>query len=142
MNNCKVLPVNPITLHFHEDQRHIEKKYQSFSFNNNLKHIRICHLVAVLLYAIFAFGDLAIASENVSVFMTIRFAVVCPLFCAGIVLTYRPWYKRIYNYMLGFYVLLTAGGYIAMGIFAPPNFHFVYFLGSLICLIFGYTVSA
>jgi hypothetical protein len=36
-----------------------------------------------------------------------------------------------------FFVLLTAAGYIAMGLMAPNAFHSIYFLGFLACLILG-----
>ncbi len=41
--------------------------------------------------------------------------------------------------MLGIFVLLTAAGYIAMGLMVPNAFHSIYFLGFLACLIIGYT---
>ena len=68
----------------------------------------------------------------------VRFAVVCPLFLVGIGLSYLPGYQRIFYPMLGFYVLLAAAGFMAMGFFAPTGLHFIYFLSVVACLIFGY----
>lgn len=139
MKDQIVLPVNPITLNFHQDQRHIEKEHRSFYFKNNLSHFRLCHVFGIIFYSVFVFVDLQTSPESTSVFMIIRFAVVCPLFFVGIGLSYLPWYKLAYNYMIGFLVLLAAVGYITMGLFVSPSFHFIYFLGFLACLIFGYT---
>ncbi len=139
MKNTIQLPVNPVTLRFNKDHRFIEKEYQAFIFQYNLSHIRLCHYLAILFYAPLLFVDLQVAPENAIAFWVTRLAVVCPFFLVGIVLTYLRWYHHIYNYMLGFYVILTAGGNIAMACYAPPTYHFVYFLGILGCLIFGYT---
>lgn len=138
MQDSIVLPVNPLTLRFAQDQRSIEKEYQSFSFKQNLGHIRTCHYLAILLYALFILVDLQIAPDTIKVHLIIRFALVCPIFCIGLVLSYRSWYQNIYSYLLGFYVLLTANGYLVMGFFAPASFHFVYYIGFIACLIFGY----
>lgn len=139
INDSETLPVNLLTIRFDGNQHHIEDVYRSFSFKTNLNHFRLCHVLGIFFYAVFALVDLQVAPENASIFMTIRFGTVCPLFCVGILLTYLPWYQYIYNYELGFYVLLTAAGYICMSFFAPTAFHFVYFLGFLACLVFGYT---
>ena len=139
MKDQILLPVNPITLRFHKDHHHIERRYRSFFYNSNLDHFRLCHIFAIVFYSIFILVDLLIAPEIKPTFLTIRFLVVLPLFCAGIGISYLSIYKHIYTYMLGFFVLLTAVGYITMGLMVPKAFHSIYFLGFLACLIFGYT---
>lgn len=139
MRGASELPVNPITLRFEQDGRELEKAYRSFAFQENLQHIRICHWMAILFYSVYIFLDFHLSPENTSLFMIIRLGIVLPLFCLGLALSYLPWYERIYTFMLAFYVVLTSSGYVVMGVLTPPDIHFVYFIGILICLIFGYT---
>jgi hypothetical protein len=52
--------------------------------------------------------------------------------------SYLPAYRFFYKHMLGFYVVLTAGGFTLMGFYAPVSYQFVYFSGVVACLVFGY----
>jgi signal transduction histidine kinase/CheY-like chemotaxis protein len=133
------LPVHPVTLQFVGNTEHLEEEYRSVSLKRYLTHFRICHWMAILYYAVYIFLDIYLAPKHASIFLFVRFAVVIPLFGLGIVLSYFPWYGRICYFMLGFYVVLTSGGFITMSIFMPNDLHFVNFLGLLACLIFGYT---
>jgi hypothetical protein len=139
MTNQIQLPLSKISLRFHKEMQHIEKTYRSYYYKSNLNHFRICHVFGLFFYSIFIIVDLLAVPENISAFLTVRFAIVCPLFCMGIMISFFSWYKYVYVYMLCFFVLLTAVGYIAMGVLAPQNYHFIYFLGLLACLVFGYT---
>ena len=113
MREASELPVHPITLRFYQDPRQLEKTYQRFAFKESLGHVRICHLMAIFFYAVYIFLDFYLAPENSSLFMTIRLGIVVPLFIVGIMLTYLPWYERICNLMLCFYILLTAAGFMS-----------------------------
>jgi hypothetical protein len=48
MTDLTKLSVHPITLRFHQEQRHLEKEYRTFSFNKYLHHIRICQRIKKL----------------------------------------------------------------------------------------------
>jgi hypothetical protein len=139
MKNSFVLPVHPLSLRFDERQPDLEKAYQSFFFEKYLDHIRICHWLAIFFYSVYIFLDFYILSENTSLFVMIRMGVVAPLFILGIVLSYFPWYKYFWKYMLFFYVLVTSSGYISMSLVAPGDVYYNYFLGIIACLVFGYT---
>ncbi len=134
------LPINPLKLHFNQDHGQIERSYNTFFFNHNLKYFRLYHVLGLFFFQIFVFIDLLTVPDNIAMFLTIRFGVVGPLLCIAIGLTYLPCYRHIYNQAMAFLVLLASGGYITMGVFVPPEFHFVYFIGLLTCLVFGYTL--
>lgn len=133
------LPVHPITLRFHGDHHYLEDVYHAHVLTYYLSHFRLCHWIAIFFYAVYIFLDYYLAPENIAAFTIIRFVIVIPLFFLGIGLSYTRWYGRIVHSIMAFYVVLTAGGFIAMMLFAPVKAHFIYALGVLACLIFGYT---
>ena len=134
------LPIDPLKLHFDRHHRHIEDAYHTFFFNQNLNYLRLYHVLGLFFFQVFVFIDLLTVPEHIATFLTIRFGVVGPLLCIAIGLSYLPCYRHIYHQALGFLVLLASGGYITMGVFVPPAFHFVYFIGLLTCLVFGYAL--
>jgi hypothetical protein len=134
------LPINPLKLQFNQDHGQIEKAYNLFFFKNNLKYFRLYHVLGLFFFQVFVFIDLMTVPDNLAMFLTIRFGVVGPLLCIAIALSYLPCYRHIYNQTMAFLVLLASGGYITMGVFVPPAFHFVYFIGFLTCLVFGYAL--
>ena len=64
MREDSALHVHPITLRFYQGQSNLEKAYQSFSFQENLDHIRICHWMAILFYTVYIFLDFYLSPEN------------------------------------------------------------------------------
>jgi signal transduction histidine kinase/ActR/RegA family two-component response regulator len=133
------LPVHPITLRFFNKHSDLEEIYRSHVLKRYIHHIRRCHWFAILFYGIYILLDFYLAPENLEAFIIIRLGIVAPLFLIGIGLSYFHWYGRISSFMLAFYVLLTASGFIAMSLYAPQAAHFFYLLGIIACLIFGYT---
>ena len=138
MDKHRVLPVNPFTLHFNMSEDGIEKDYRSFLFVHSLKHYRMCSVLAIVFYSMFAFIDHLAVPDHFNLFMIIRFGVVTPMFLVGLGITFLPVYRRIVNYMSSLNVLVTSLGCIVMWFYAPERYQFVYFLGFVICLIFGY----
>ena len=133
------LPVNPVTLAFEGVESGLEDEYKERFFVRYLPLIRASHWLAIVFYAAFGLLDIYLFPEKTVAFLVIRLGVVCPLFAIGIVLTYMPWYRRVCPFMLMFFVLLTAGGYTAMSAMVPMIHSFGYYVGVVVCLIFGYT---
>jgi signal transduction histidine kinase/CheY-like chemotaxis protein len=136
---ASTLPVHPITLRFWDDRKHLERLYRAQVLERYLRHYRNCHWIAILFYGVYIFLDYYLAPYNILHFILIRFGIVIPLFLVGIWLSYLSWYHCIVNFMLGFYVVLTASGFTVMAHSAPVTAHYSYTIVIIACLIFGYT---
>ncbi|MEJ2041038.1 MAG: hypothetical protein P8X55_19235, partial [Desulfosarcinaceae bacterium] len=133
------LPAFRLSLSFSGRYAGLEDEYRESYFNRYLTHIRHCHWLAIFLYDIFGILDIYLFPDQAASFLIIRLGIVTPLFLAGLALSYTRWYRRIWTWMLMFYVLITATGYMVMGSMVPMIHSFGYFVGVVASLIFGYT---
>ncbi len=61
------------------------------------------------------------------------------MFLAGFLLTFHHSYKRLWQALNNVYVLVTGSGFLAVMLFTPPPLNTRYYVGVIICLVFGYT---
>ena len=133
------LGVDPLTLSFRGDLEHLERDFHRNYFESNLRHLRLCHLIAIFFYGLTGFLENFLLPEAMSALWTIRYGVVIPLFIIGLGFTYTNHYKKYWYSISAIYILATGGGFIMMIILGPKPEMYAYYVGIIISLFFGYT---
>ena len=133
------LRIDPLTLSFRGDLEHLESLFHQNYFESNLRHLRICHLIAILFYGLTGLLENILLPEAMSALWTVRYGVVIPLFIIGLGFTYTNYYKKYWYSISAGYILATGGGFIMMIILGPKPDMYAYYVGIIICLFFGYT---
>lgn len=134
------LRVSPITLSFLGDFKHLEDLFHRNYFDTNLKHLRLCHWIAILFYGFTGLLEKNILlPEELSTLWTIRYLFVIPMFLVGLGFTYTKYYRKYWYSISALYILATGGGFIMMIILGPKPQVYAYYVGVIICLFFGYT---
>ncbi len=133
------ITVNPLSLSFRGDLKHLEKPFHQQYFQANLAHVRLCHWITILFYGLTGILEGFVVPEGKSVLWAIRYGVVIPLFLMGYCFTYTPYYKKSWYAVSVIYILVTGGGFITMIALGPKPAVYSYYVGIIICLFFGYT---
>ena len=133
------LRVDPVTLAFRGDLEHLESHFHQNYFESNIKHLRLCHLIAILFYGLTGLLENILLPEAMSALWMVRYGVVIPLFLLGLRFSYTDCYKKYWYLISAGYILATGGGFIMMIILGPKPEMYAYYAGIIICLFFGYT---
>ncbi len=133
------LGVDPLTLSFRGGLEHLESRFHQNYFRSNLRHLRICHLVAILFYGLTGLLENILFSEAMSALWTVRYGVVTPVFIIGLGFTYTKYYKKYWYSISAVYILATGGGFVMMIILGPKPEMYAYYVGIITGLFFGYT---
>ena len=133
------LRIDPLTLSFRGDLKHLESQFHQKYFESNLRHLRLCHLVAILFYGLTGLLENILFPEAMSALWPVRYGVVTPLFVFGLGFTYTNYYKKYWYSISAGYILATGGGYVMMIILGPKPEMYAYYVGIIIGLFFGYT---
>jgi len=133
------LGVDPFTLSFRGDLEHLERDFHRNYFESNLRHLRLCHLVAILFYGLTGLLENILFSEAMSALWTVRYGFVTPLFIIGLGFTYTNYYKKYWYSISAVYILATGGGFVMMIILGPKPEMYAYYVGIITGLFFGYT---
>ena len=133
------LRVNPLTLSFRGDLKHLESHFHQDYFESNLSHLRLCHLITLLFYGLTGLLETVLLTEAASTLWIVRYGIVMPLFVVGLGFTYTSYYKKYWYSISVLYILATGGGFIVMIILGPKPEIYSYYVGIIICLFFGYT---
>jgi signal transduction histidine kinase/ActR/RegA family two-component response regulator len=131
--------VNPLTLSFKGDFEHLESQFHNQYFESNLRHLRLCHVIAILFYGLSGILEHFHLADGIAVLWKIRLFAVIPVFIVGLGFTYTRFYKRCWYMVSAVYILATGGGFIAMIILGPKPGVYGNYVGIIICLVFGYT---
>src|ERR1700733_6781849 len=102
----------PIWLRFADPL--IEREFRDEYLTRALPAIRLFLTAAGLLYAVFGVLDHSVIADIETIAWTIRYAVVCPLFVATILLTYTRYFGRIAQSMLCLNMVAAGAGVIVM----------------------------
>lgn len=131
--------LHPVTLSFSGNHKPLEKPFREAYFSNSLDHLRRCKLYAIFFFGIFGILDVFVFPDQLGPLLFIRFAVVCPIFLLGLLVSYTHVYWHIWQAMNAFYILLTGFAYVAMVVITPPPESYFYGVGTIFCVFFGYT---
>ena len=133
------ITLHPLTLAFTKSQKPFEALYADDYFKKHINHLRYCHYLSILFYLLVAFIDYAVFPSLAFKFWGVRFGFVAPCFIVGLVISYGPFYRKIWRQLSFFYILITGISFIATMVMAPAPDSYTYAIGITICLIFGYT---
>lgn len=131
--------LNPITLAFTGTHRSLERPFRHAYFSNSIDHVRRCKIYAILFFSIFGILDAYVFPEQKLQLWFIRYAVVCPIFLAGLIFSYTDVYQRLWQLINSFYILVTGFAYVAMVVITPAPESYFYGIGTIFCVFFGYT---
>ena len=137
--NLLQVSLNPLTLNFAGAHKALEGPFRNAYFTNSLDHLRRCKLYAILFFSIFGILDAFVFPEQQYPLWFIRYAVICPIFLAGLVFSYTRWYRRLWQAANAFYILVTGFAYVAMVVITPTPESYFYGVGTIFCVFFGYT---
>ena len=131
--------LNPLTLAFSGSHASLEQPFQEAYFANSLDHLRRCKLYAILFFGIFGILDAIVFPDLIYPLWFIRYALVCPVFLVGLLFSYTAAYRRLWQALNAFYIVLTGFAYVAMVVIIPAPESYFYGVGTIFCIFFGYT---
>jgi signal transduction histidine kinase/CheY-like chemotaxis protein len=137
-NSMPEMRLNPVTLSFQGDCRHLEQEFLLDYTAKSLNHIRIALLLSTFLYVAFGFLDAQLVPDHKAQLWFIRYAIMCPALIVGVLLTF---WSRFHKYMQGCIAILTVmagSGIIIMVAIAPPPANFSYYAGVILVFMTGY----
>ena len=137
--NMLRVSLNPVTLRFTGAHKALEASFRDAYFFNSLEHLRRCKLYAILFFSIFGILDAFVFPEQQYPLWFIRYAIVCPVFLAGLVFSYTRLYRRFWQAANAFYIMVTGFAYVAMVVITPTPESYFYGVGTIFCVFFGYT---
>ncbi len=110
-------------------------------FHNSLASCRASLVVAFLLYAVFGILDFWGMPAAKHYVWTIRYAIVCPLIAAALLLSYFPVFERVMQIVNGVVVAAAGLGIVAMIAATQPGdpAYAHYYAGLILVVVFGFT---
>ena len=131
--------LNLANLKFIGPESHLEELFQDRYFHKNVKHLRDCHLYTIGFYILAGLVDYFLFPNDLFWLFAIRFLIVVPIFIFGYFFTFSPLYKKFWQEISFFYILLTGTSFLVLIVMAEPPRAYDYYVGVLFCMIFGYT---
>jgi HPt (histidine-containing phosphotransfer) domain-containing protein len=120
----------------------LEELYYDDFFRISLPIVRIALLLGIALYSVFGILDIWIVPIHRNSVWFIRYALVCPVLTAVLLLTFSGLFKKYMQLILSFSGLLAGVGIVAMiGVSAEsePGFKY-YYAGLMLVLMWIYTL--
>ena len=111
-----------------------ENLYKQSTIEKDIKHLRYTYTLFIVLYSIFAYVDHLVAQEYLKLFLTIRFAVVVPVFIITIALTFHKRFYKYYQWLNAFNFFISGFGITLMMTVFPEN---IYYYGGMFLVIFS-----
>ena len=133
------LKVNPITLSFRNEQAGLEELFIKDYYKSNIKHLRICHFIAIFFYGLTAITEIVLFPNAIANLWVVRFGIVIPIFVVGLLFSFSDYYAKFWQTINTAYILATGGGFIMMIILGPKPGIYSYYVGIIVSLFFGYT---
>ncbi|WP_372680866.1 ATP-binding protein [Desulfosarcina sp.] len=131
--------LHPLTLVFMGSQQSLEEPFKQAYYSNSVEHVRRCKLYAILFFSIFGVLDAYVFPEQKFQLWFIRYVLVCPVFLLGLIFSYTNAYRRLWQGVNGFYIIVTGFAYVAMVVITPAPESLFYGVGTIFCVFFGYT---
>jgi signal transduction histidine kinase/ActR/RegA family two-component response regulator len=131
--------LHPLTLAFTGSFQSLEHPFKKAYYLNSIDHVRRCKLYAILFFSIFGILDAYVFPEQKFQLWFIRYALVCPIFLAGLIFSYTDGYRRSWQVVNSFYIMVTGFAYVAMVVITPAPESYYYGVGTIFCVFFGYT---
>ena len=110
-DHFKWLLLVAVTLAFTGKQQHLEACFQETYFANSLDHVRQCKLYSMIFFGVFGLLDAFVFPEQKFQLWFIRYVLVCPVFLAGLAFSYTKAYRRLWQPINAFYIMMTGIAY-------------------------------
>ncbi len=119
----------------------VEKLFLKDYFHNSLGSCRASLVVAFLLYAVFGILDFWGIPSAKHYVWTIRYAIVCPVIAAALLLSFLPIFERVMQLAAGIVVTTAGLGIVAMIAATRPGdpAYAHYYAGLILVVVFGFT---
>ena len=124
---------NKVTLAFPEKE---EKLFLKNYFFDSLTQVRVSFLLVTFLYGIFGYLDSIMFPDFAKFFHIIRFVFVVPLLLAVLVLSFFDFFRKIWQALLFFSLLIGGTGICIMIMVVPDNY--AYYAGMMLIFSAGY----
>jgi two-component sensor histidine kinase len=132
------MQLNRLTLAFKGDHLSLEVPFRQAYLNQNLRHMRLWHLLSMLAFGSAGFFDVALFPDQWHTLWVMRYICVMPLFLISLVITWTPFYSHIWQGLNMLHILSTGiVGILAMLLTRPP-FNVLYLFGLILSMLFGY----
>jgi class 3 adenylate cyclase len=118
----------------------LEAAFTEDHFLRSLGFIRFAITLAIVLYAAFGVLDLFIVPNEAGSIWLIRYAIVCPVFLAGLGLTFTHWFQPVAQPILLALAAMCGLGIVAMVAIASPSASALYYAGLLLVVPWAYSV--
>lgn len=128
-------PVYPITLSFKSHE--LNKAFEKSITKGSITFVRVSLLLAIALYAIFAWLDRLVTPEVVTELMIIR-VLSCSMFIGAIYLTYTEWGLKNFQFMISMVVMLAGLGIIGMILVSESIGGYHYYAGLILAIMFAH----
>lgn len=117
----------------------LERAFADYWFEHSLLFTRLAIVLAVVLYALFGFLDVAVVPDEARTIWLIRF-VYCAVALAFLAFTFTASYRRVMQPALAALSVVTGVGIVAMvGVVAPEK-GALYYVGILLAVQWTYAV--
>lgn len=131
--------LHPLTLAFTGGHQSLEPLFKKAYFSNSIDHVRRCKLYAILFFSVFGVLDAYVFPEQKFQLWFIRYVLVCPVFLVGLIFSYTDAYRRLWQTLNAFYIMVTGFAYVAIVVITPAPEAYYYGVGIIFCVFFGYT---
>jgi signal transduction histidine kinase len=129
---------HPISLRFRDAA--VERRFNADYLNQALPTLRLSLLGAAATYASFGILDHYIIPEVSGIAAWIRYALVCPMLVAVVLMSYATWFPRVAQWALSLGMLVCGFGIIAMIAMADELGRGTYYVGLILVMIIGSSV--
>ena len=132
------MKIHPLTLSFEPE---LEKKFRDDYYINSLRMVRISLLAGMFLYGFFGLLDAELIPQMKVHLWVIRFGIVWPFLLGVIVFSYTKPFKRLFQPVVAFTMLVAGGAIIYMIAILPAPVNQTYYAGLILVFIWGYTFT-
>lgn len=132
------MQLNRLTLAFSGEQTSLEPLFHSAYLRQNLNHMRLWHLIAMIAFASAGFFDATLFPEQLPTLWLLRFVCVMPLFVISLLMTWTRLYRRCWQGLNMVHILSTGWSAIVAMTLTQPPLNELYLFSLILSLLFGY----
>lgn len=132
------MQLNRLTLAFSGEHTSLERPFRSAYLRQNLNHMRLWHLIAMIAFASAGFFDATLFPEQWHTLWTLRFVYVMPLFVISLLMTWSRVYRRCWQGLNMVHILSTGAAAIIAMMLTHPPLNLLYLFSLILSLLFGY----
>jgi class 3 adenylate cyclase len=118
----------------------LEPAFNEYHFVRSLAFMQFAIILAIVLYAAFGVLDQYLVPQVAGSIWIIRYAIVCPVALAVLLLTFTRRFRRIAQPILSALAVLCGLGIVAMVAIADPATSALYYAGLLLVIPWAYSV--